>query len=75
MNYNTSATQAQLSYEVQLKMLHVSNVINVFLKRYNNNYNNGMSIEEVVMNMTNGCHKNMVTHIKILRTHLEPMKI
>jgi hypothetical protein len=30
MNYNTSATQAQLSYEVQLNFFYVANVINAF---------------------------------------------
>jgi len=30
MNYNTNATQAQLSYEVQLKRFYVANVINAF---------------------------------------------
>ncbi len=32
MNYNTSATQAQFSYETQLKKFYVVNVINAFLK-------------------------------------------
>jgi hypothetical protein len=32
MNYNTSATQAQLSYETQLKKFYVANVINAFKK-------------------------------------------
>jgi hypothetical protein len=61
MNYNTSPTQAQLSYEVQLKKFYVANVINVFFYRYNKNYNNRMYIEEVAMNMTNGCHMNLLT--------------
>jgi hypothetical protein len=30
-----------------------------------------MSIKEVAMNMTNGCHMNLITIFKILRTHLD----
>jgi hypothetical protein len=48
------------SYENQLKKLFVPNVF-ILKKRYNKNYNNKMSIEEVVMNMTNGCHMNPLT--------------
>jgi len=48
------------SYEAQLKnnLLPMSLM---FFKRYNKNYNNRMSIEEVVMNMTNECHMNLLT--------------
>jgi hypothetical protein len=34
----------------------------MFFFRYNKNYKNRMSIEEVAMNMTNnGCHMNLIT--------------
>ncbi len=32
--------------------------------RCNKNYNDKMSIEEVAMNMTNGCHMNLITIFK-----------
>jgi len=56
MNYNTSVTQAQLS-----KLW--SSIEKVFCCQchYIYIYNNRMSIEEVVMNMTNGCHMTLQT--------------
>ncbi len=41
----------------------------MFLKRYNKNYNNRMSIEEVLMNMTNRCHMNLLSILCFKNTY------